>query len=281
MLAVPNTWVTLHRVGTDRAGPLDSMRTSATGGYNFTYHRFGADDAMYFASSSYEGIAYISKPFQPGTTSGDDAEIDVFDTTSRAVPISIRGRHLIISAPMAGGVRSVTEVFDLSNDSSVTRIPANETTQGAVWSSILPPGAKQLQVNDGDVPADGVKFMDGHALVYVPFAPGMKQLVYTYTLPESAFPLSLPLERPTSILEVLLEEPDAAPHGIAMRSPEVTNIEGHQFHRYLASDVAGNKVITISVPQVEHPINVWYVGALVLVLGGAMTVTLARAVRRR
>ena len=30
-----NQWVTLHRVGPDRAAPLDSMRTGTTGVYGF------------------------------------------------------------------------------------------------------------------------------------------------------------------------------------------------------------------------------------------------------
>lgn len=281
MLPVPKTWVILHRVGTDHAGPLDSVRTSATGAYAFAYHRFGAEDAIYFASSSYGGIAYISKPFDPGAISGDEAEIDVFDTTSSVVPISVRGRHLIVSAPMARGERRVTEVFDLSNDSSVTRLSANDSPQGAVWSSVLPASATHPQVNEGDIPAGAVKFSNGRALVYAPFAPGIKQLVYTYVLPEDAFPASLPLERPTSVFEVLLEEPNAAVDGVKMRTAQTADVGGREFHRYLASDVPANGVVSISVPQVERAINVWYVAALIIVIGGLMTVTLARAVRRR
>ncbi|HXC24703.1 MAG TPA: hypothetical protein VNU46_02230 [Gemmatimonadaceae bacterium] len=281
MVPVANTWVTLHRVGTDRAGPLDSMRTSATGEYAFTYRRFGAAEAMYFASSSYGGVAYISKPFQSETTSGDDAEIDVFDTTSRVVPMTVRGRHLIISAPIPGGERRVTEVFDLSNDSTVARLASNDTPQGAVWSSLLPTGASHLQVSNGDIPAQAVKFVNGRAFVYAPFAPGLKQFVYTYTLSQDAFPLSLPAERPTSVFEVLLEEPNAVVKGVHMRQEGPVDIEGRHFQRYLAPDVPASGMMTVSVAKADMPINVWYVAGLIVVIGGLMTVTLARAVRRR
>jgi len=51
VVAVANAWVTLHRVGTDHAGPVDSTHTSASGHYVFHYKRTGATDAIYFVSS--------------------------------------------------------------------------------------------------------------------------------------------------------------------------------------------------------------------------------------
>ena len=49
---VSGTWVTLHRVGRDRAGPLDSARTASDGSYRFGYTPSGAPDAIYFVSAS-------------------------------------------------------------------------------------------------------------------------------------------------------------------------------------------------------------------------------------
>ena len=48
---VSGTWVTLHRVGRDRAGPLDSARTASDGSYRFGYTPSGAPDAIYFVSA--------------------------------------------------------------------------------------------------------------------------------------------------------------------------------------------------------------------------------------
>src|SRR5687768_6034196 len=61
MLPVPNVWVTLHRVGSDRAAPLDSVRADAAGKYTFEYRRTGDESAIYFASASYGGIAYFTR----------------------------------------------------------------------------------------------------------------------------------------------------------------------------------------------------------------------------
>src|SRR5256885_7350842 len=79
---VSGAWVVLHRVGPDRAGPLDSVQSDPRGRYSFTYTRTGSEDAVYFVSASYDGIAYFTPPLAEGKVSGDDGEIAVFDTTS-------------------------------------------------------------------------------------------------------------------------------------------------------------------------------------------------------
>jgi hypothetical protein len=281
VVAVRDAWVTLHRVGTDHAGPVDSTHTNESGGYNFSYRRTGTEDAIYFVSSSHDGVAYFSHPLNPGRESGDDAEIVVFDTTSRRVPVTIRGRHLIVSRPNSDGVRTVTEVFELSNDTSVTRVSVNDSPAGAVWSSIIPASARGPVVADGDIPAAAVQFADSRALVYAPLAPGMKQLAFHYDLPEDAFPLHVPVEQGAVVLEILVEDPSATVSGARLRPVAPVAIEGHEFRRYLAADVPANAVAVVSVPEVKKPPALLFVAALTLVIGGAMTITLARALRRR
>ena len=281
VVAVANAWVTLHRVGTDHAGPVDSTHTSAAGRYSFTYKRRGVSDAIYFVSSSHDGVAYFSHPLNAGEEKGDDAEIVVFDTTSRRVPMTIRGRHLIVSRAAADGLRTVTEVFEISNDSSVTRVAPNESDAAAVWSSLLPGGASTPVVADGDIPAAAVRFANSRALVYAPFAPGMKQLAFHYDLPADAFPLRIPFENAAVVFEVLVEDPTGTATGARLAAVAPVAIEGHEFRRYLASDVPANAVAVVSVPEVKQPPALLYVAGLTLLIGGAMTVTLARALRRR
>ena len=43
--------VVLHRVGPDRAGPLDSLQSDSRGRYSFKYQRTGSEDAIYFGAS--------------------------------------------------------------------------------------------------------------------------------------------------------------------------------------------------------------------------------------
>jgi hypothetical protein len=82
---VANQWVILHRVGHDRAGPLDSVRTTAAGAFSFQYRVTGDSDAVYFVSTSYGGVAYYTPPLRGPVVRGDDAALVVFDTTSGPV----------------------------------------------------------------------------------------------------------------------------------------------------------------------------------------------------
>ena len=97
MITVKQAWVTLHRVAADSSGPVDSVRTDANGRYSIRYKPAGGD-AVYFASSTYSGVAYFTAPLPPRDATGDDGEITVFDTTSAPVRIQTRGRHLVVSA---------------------------------------------------------------------------------------------------------------------------------------------------------------------------------------
>lgn len=281
VVAVSDAWVTLHRVGTDRAGPLDSTRTRPDGRFMFNYARTGADDAIYFVSSSHGGVAYFTRPLREGVDSSDDTDIMVFDTTSGPVHVTVRGRHVVVGAADPRGKRSVTEVFDLSNDTSVTRVARNESVGGAVWQSILPSGAQAPVVSDGDIPAAAVRFDQGRALVYAPFSPGIKQLAYRYTVDEDAFPLRVPLERATSVLEVLLEDAGARAEVPGLRQVPPVAVQGRQFRRFIAQDVPAASVLTVDVPKVAQPLATWFAAGLTLVIGGAMTWALARALRRR
>ena len=73
-LGMPNVMVTVHRVGPDSAGALDSARTDAGGRYRIRYRRFGSDEAVYFAAALHHGIAYFSSPLRGQRASADDAE---------------------------------------------------------------------------------------------------------------------------------------------------------------------------------------------------------------
>ena len=281
MIPVPNVMVTLHRVGSDRAAPLDSARADSRGRYAFHFTRSGDPQAIYFVSAAYGGIAYFTPPLAHSTVKGDEAEIAVFDTTSGPVPISSRGHHVVVSAVDANGMRSVTEVYELANDSSVTRVAGNGNG-GEVWSAVVPVQAGDFQVAQGDIPAQAVKFEKGKALVLAPIAPGLKQLAFTYSIPASAFPLRIPIIKDTQIFEVLIEEEKGKVTGAQLEEKDPVAIEKRNFRRFLASDVPANSVSIIDLPALgrTREIDPRYMIALTAVFGAAMIFALARALRR-
>lgn len=279
---VSGAWIVLHRVGPDRAGPLDSIQSDSRGRYKFLYTRTGSTDAVYFVSASHDGIAYFTPPLTAAKISGEDGEIAVFDTTSGHVPVSVRGHHVVVSAVDADALRSVAEVYDLSNDSSVTRIAPSDDPGDASWRTHIFPGAANFRVTQGDIPATAVSFTNGVVSVFAPLAPGIKQLSFSYSLPADAFPLSLPLESPTGVYEVLIEEKTGTVTGPHIKEVDPVSVEERNFRRFLASDVPENSVAVIDLPAPPaRSIDSRYLVALTLAFGGAMIVALAQALRRR
>jgi hypothetical protein len=280
---VSGAWVVLHRVGPDRAGPLDSIQSDSRGRYSFNYQRTGSEDAVYFVSASHDGIAYFTPPLPEGRISGDDGEIAVFDTTSTRVPMSLRGHHVVVSAVDANARRAVMEVYDLSNDSSVTRVAVGDKPENATWQVHLTPGATDFRVAQGDISAAAVSYVNGAVNVFAPIAPGMKQLSFSYSLPANAFPLKLPLEKETGIYEILIEEKAGSVTGPHLKEVDPVTVEERNFRRFLASDMPENSVAVIDLPAPPPNRNIdpRFLVAVTLVIGGSMIVALARALRRR
>lgn len=280
---VTGAWVVLHRVGPDSAGPLDSLRSDPRGHYSFNYTRTGSSDAIYFVSASHDGIAYFTPPLAEGKVSGNDGEITVFDTTSGRVPMSLRGHHVVVSAADANARRSIVEVYDLSNDSTLTRVAKGETPVGATWQTHVVNGIGDFKVSQGDISAAAVSYANGVVSVFAPLAPGIKQLSFSYSLPAKSFPLKLPIETETGIYEILIEEKAGsviAPH---MKEMEPVTVDERNFRRFLGSDLPENSVAVIDLPAPPptHSIDSRFLVAITLVIGGTMVLALAQALRRR
>ena len=241
--------VTLHRVGPERSGPIDSMRTGRDGRYAFRYQPTGSEDALYFVSASHDGIAYFGSPLRAAAVSGDDAIVTVFDTTSAPVRLRVNGRHLIVSASDVAERRSIVEVFELSNDTTVTRVGGRGDS--ATFRVPLPAGARDFEAGrQGDISPDAIAYRNGAAEVYAPFAPGIKQLSFSYTLPREAFPLSIPTGAATELVEVLLEDSTGSVSGARLARQGPVNSSGRTFIRWLGEDVPANSVVQVSFPTV-------------------------------
>lgn len=266
--------VTLHRVGRSGGQPLDSTRTDARGRYSFRYRATG-DSAIYFVSASHAGIAYFSAPLRAAVVHGDDADLTVFDTTSAPIPIQQRGRHIVVGVADSAGDRTVIEVYELSNDSSVTRVARGDEP---VWDAGLPTGHGGFNVGEGDVSADAIHATANRISVAAPIAPGLKQLSFSYTLSGDGFPLSIPAERATEVLEVLIEDPQGTASGARLAEVDPVEVEGRQFRRFLARDVPANGVVRIDVPAAAPLSRSRYIAVVALALGAALLVVLARAV---
>jgi hypothetical protein len=276
---VPGVIITVHRVGSDSAGPLDSSRTDAAGHYTVRYTRFGSEDALYFAAAVYRGIAYFTAPLRGARTAGDDAEITVFDTTSRAIPLTLQGHHIVVSAPNAAGTRDVVEVYELSNDTTATLIARDSLSP--IWTAPIPPEAIDFAAGQGDVAASALVRRGARVALFAPFGPGVKQLSFSYVLKDGAFPLHLTLERQTGVLEVLLEEQAAQARSASLRAQGTVSTQGRTFKRFLAQGPLAGESIRIDVPTAAGATRLNVLIALAIVIVLAMAAALTVALRRR
>lgn len=280
---VAGQWVVLHRVGHDRAGPLDSTRTAINGSYSIRYHTSGDSTALYFVSTTYGGVAYFTSPLRAPSVSGDEALMTVFDTTSASIPIQVAGRHLIIGAPQPNGRRPIGEVYDLQNDTTVTVVSRDSASP--VWTAHIPTAAVAFQLNTSGDLANGSLTRNGSTVgVLVPISPGIRQVAFTYELPSDAFPWSIPMERPTGVLEVLVQEPSARVQGAPFRETAAQAVEGRTFRRFLAQDLAASTVVRIDLPKVigaqREKVYIGVATVLLAAMAAALVLTARRAFSR-
>ena len=278
-LPVAGVVVTLHRVGQDSSGAVDSVRTSADGRYSISYSRSDTGRAIYFAAAVYRGIAYFSAPLSKFRASGDDGAITVFDTTTRAIGFHVQGHHLVVASPRPDGVRDVVEVWELSNDTSVTVL--GKDSLSPVWTASLPEGATKFAGGQGDVSADALVQRGNRVALIAPFGPGIKQLSYTYSLASSRFPMVVSLEQPNTVLEVLVEEQTATVTSPSLRAMPAATSQGRTFKRFLGQDVPKGEEIRIAVPATTAVSREVVLEVLAGAIAVMMALSLWRALSRK
>ena len=274
---VPGAWVTLHRVGSGSAGPLDSARTDAGGRFAITYPRAVTDSAVFFLSAELAGITYFSSPLPDAPVSGEDADLVVYDTTSSAAHVTLRGRHVIVGARDSTRRHPVVEVVELANDTTLTIVAADGRP---TWSAPLPEGAQDVRLASGDLSPDAITTEEGRLRLVAPVAPGIKQISYSYQLPATSFPLTLAIEDSLPLLEVLLEDPAGTVTGASLALSDTVTMDGRTFRRFLARDAAaGTARVAVAAAGADR--RTVYFTSVVLALGLLMLLALGRSVRRR
>ena len=191
------TLVTLHRVGSDTAGPMDSLRTDANGQYAFRYQPRGVERTPCISCRRATTASRISRSrLASRVTRGPDAEITVFDTTSQPVPIRD-------PRPPSGRVRTEGRVERDRRRSlrAVQRFVGHAGVAGR-HRAIAPRGTPRSHHRRKGCRSDRAtcrptpsRSCIGDFEVFAPFAPGLKQFSFTYELPSSAFPLVRPRRR--------------------------------------------------------------------------------------
>lgn len=278
---ITNEWVVLHRVGVDAAAPIDSLRTRANGGYAFRYRATGDSNAVYFVSTTRGGVAYFTPPTRETAVRGGMADLQVFDTTSAPIPLVVRGRHLIVTAPdsAAGASRSVIEVYEISNDTIVTRVPGGDGAP--TFEAPLPAGVTAVAGGQGDISPDAIRVEEGRLRVYAPLAPGLKQFSFSYDIPATQATVAVYVETDIPVMEVLVEDPRGSAIGGDLVEVDPVQVDGRPFKRFLAENVRAPATIEATMPGAEQSTRGLRVMLIVTAIGAAMLLGLGMAFTRR
>lgn len=252
--------ITLHRVSRTAQGVIDSTTTGSDG--RFLFRAAGDTTAIYLVSASYAGIEYFAEPVRlPGA---HGISIVVSDTSSTA-PVRLGTRHLIIRPPDESGSRAILDLFSIRNDGPDTRIGRDSSSPS--WQIVLPAGALQPEVQEGDVSPSAVRFRGDTVDVLAPIAPGAKNMMLSYRLPVSE-------DRPAWIapadsFDVLVEEQGATVHGAGLEPAAAVELMGSTLRRWTAAPPTGG------VAEVEFSGGAAVFGRLLYWLVGLVGVALA------
>jgi hypothetical protein len=272
-------WVVMHQVTMREGGPVDSIRSDRAGRWRV---RIPTVDtlAIYVASAMYAGLAYFSSPIRvvPGRAVVIDPLV-VYDTSSTGPPLVVQRRLVTIARPKSDGSRDVLELLEIVNPSSTTRI-APDSLQ-PVWAGALPAEAMQFDVQSGDFSADAVVRREDRVLLFGPVQPGgPHQLSYAYTLGGSVQAFALPVDQPTTELDLLLEDTLAQATAPGLESGGVTPIETRFFARYRADSVPAGAPVRVAFPKAPLRAEK-LLPLLVIVIAAALAAGLWVALRRK
>jgi hypothetical protein len=269
------SWVVLHRVGRDRQGPLDSVRTGSDGRFSFTYP---ADTTgLHIITAGHAGIQYFSPPLSTNPDVPNPPLTLVVNDTSSSAPVETTSRFIVVSAPEADGFRTVVELLTFTNQSSFTRVAPDSVT--AAWSFGVPASAERFVAEPGELSHEAIVLGPASVSIFAPLAPGDRQLTLRYAVPRTEGTVTWPFTQRASGVELLVEEDGATVGAPSLEQVDSTIIDGRRFRRWAGTMAAGDSIVL----EVPAPLRLGggVLPALVGVTALAMTWALWRALRSR
>lgn len=273
--------VVLHRVGPNRQGPVDSVRTGRDGAFRLTAVPDTA--VLFLVSARHGGVEFFAEPLRlvPGGTIAP-IRLMVADTSSTA-SIVLASRYIVVGAPDSARERPVIDLLVLRNPGLTTRVSPDSSIP--TWKAALPAGATHRVPEVGsDISPLAARFEGDSVFVFAPIPPGEKQLLVEHRWPAEQGELEFPLGPDASDLQVVAEEQGATVTGgtVAKAAPQV--VDGRPLERWTGR-IPARGVLAISLPSRQRAeprlILIMVTGfALFLVAAGVLLVRrsgLARA----
>ena len=277
-VALANTWVVLHRLSRESSGPLDSVRSDGRGRYRLML-RNPDSTSQYAVSVWYDSIAYFSLPLNVTGRPVHVEDLVAFPTTSMGPPIGLARRLATVARAAAEGTREVLEILELENTGAATRVTTD--TLRPTWAGRVPAGVGQFRGGQGDISSDAMQFRHDSVIVFAPIPPGgVKQISYAYSLPAGRRALVLPIDQPTTEVNLLVEDTAAVVTAPKIESFGIKEIEQRRFAAYRAGPLAPGDRVEIQLPAGKFRAQTLLPYVIGLVAAG-MVVALVWALRRR
>ena len=276
---LPNAWVVLHKVTRESGGPVDSVRSDARGRYRMLLSQ--PDTAsVYVVSAWYDSLAYFSLPLNVvGRPAVHVEDIMTFATSVSGPPLRLARRLATVAGAREDGTREVLEILEIENPDVTTRI--TKDTLRPTWAGQVPAGAGQFRGGQGDISPDAMVFRNDSVYVLGPIPPGpVKQLSYGYALPAGTRTFAIPIDQPTTELNLLVEDTAAAVRAPTLDSLGVEEIESRRFAAYRAGPLAAGDRVEIDLPSTGFRAQA-LLPYVIAVLAAGMVVALVWALRKR
>jgi hypothetical protein len=264
---VPGASLTLHRVGRVEQGAIDSGAAGSEG--RFRFRLAGDTAAIYLVSARYAGIEYFGEPVR---VPGSDRVLVLVSDTSSTAPVLLGARHVIIRQPDPTGSRAVLDLFTVRNDGTDTRIGRDSLSPA--WWIVLPAGATNAEVQEGDVSASSIRFRGDTLLLFAPVAPGRKNVMVSYVL-------SAALDRPrwtapVDSFDLLVEEEGVTVRGAGLAPTAPVALMGSTLRRWSAVPPTGEwgEVQFAGGATESRRALLWLIGLVVVALAGGAVAAL-------
>ena len=162
----------LHHLPQGTQGELDSTRLGRDGAFRFSLPREPDPilSDIFFASIRHIGVLYFGPMIRSAEELDSVYRVSVYDTLvarPEGFPVAIQSRSVFIE-PDSSGWR-VTDLFELRNDEGQTIVarPGGDT-----WRHRMPVGIRSVQVGEGEVSADAVRYLNGEVIARAALPPG-------------------------------------------------------------------------------------------------------------
>ncbi len=211
-----------------------------------------AAQRVYVAWAIYKDQRFLSNILQ-SVPAGQQTNLPlpIYETTSDRSHLSASRVHIFLEFPEAGIMR-VSELFLIDNPGKLVVTP--EKSGGMVLSFKLPPGATNLQFDNGMLGDRFVSTADGFGDT-APLLPGPdpNQLLFAYDLPYSR-KLSLALESPLPVQSFMVVVPEQ--DGVRLQSSQLQplgqqSVQGMNIQLYGIDQLPAGQAVQMTVSG--HP----------------------------